>query len=65
MLRYNVESPETSYVQTRLCGRRKEEEKFKQNVYVNYKLDEFSYLLDVMDYVYDKVNANENLCNVL
>ena len=65
MLRYNVEKPETSYVQVRLFGRRKDEEKFNQIVYVNYKLDEFIYLLDVMKSVYDKVIANEPLCNVL
>ena len=65
MLRYNVEKPETSYVQVRLFGRKKDEEKFNQIVYVNYKLDEFLYLLDVMNSVYDKVNANEPLCNVL
>ena len=65
MLRYNVEKPENSYVQVRLFGRRKDEEKFNQIVYVNYKLDEFIYLLDVMNSVYDKVVANETLCNVL
>ena len=65
MLRYNMEKPETSYVQVRLFGRRKEEEKFNRIVYVNYKLDEFTYLLDVMNSVYDKVIANETLCNVL
>ena len=65
MLRYNAEKPETSYVQVRLFGRRKDEEKFNQIAYVNYKLDEFIYLLDVMNYVYDKVIANEPLCNVL
>ena len=36
MLRYNVEKPETSYVQVRLFGRRKDEEKFNQIVYLNY-----------------------------
>ena len=41
MLRYNVEKPETSYVRVRLFGRRKDEEKFNQIVYVNYQLDEF------------------------
>ena len=44
MLRYNVEKPETSYVQVRSFGRRKDEEKFSQIVYVNlmnYKLDDF------------------------
>ena len=35
MLRYNVEKPDTSYVQVRLFGRRKDEEKFNQNVYMN------------------------------
>ena len=65
MLSYNVEKPETSYVQVRLFGRRKDEEKFNQIVYVNYKIDEFIYLLDVMNSVYDKVIANEPLCNVL
>ena len=49
MLRYNVEKPKTSYVQARLYGRRKDEEKFNQIVYVNYKLDEFIYLLDAMN----------------
>ena len=35
MLRYNVEKPETSYVQVRLFRRRKEEQKLNQFVYVN------------------------------
>ena len=35
MLRYNVEKPETSYVQVRLFGRKKDEEKTNQIVYVN------------------------------
>ena len=65
MLRYNVEKPETSYVQVRLFGRKKDEEKFNQIVYVNSKLDEFVYLLDVMNSVFDKAMANEPLCNVL
>ena len=65
MLRYNVEKPETSYVQVRLFGRRKDEEKFNQIVYVKYKLAEFICLLDVMNSVYDKVYANEPVCNVL
>ena len=48
MLRYNVEKPETSYVQVRLFGRRRDEEKFNKIMYVNYKLDEFIFLLDEM-----------------
>ena len=39
LLRYRVDNPETSYAQVRLFGRKKEEEKFQQIVYVNYKLD--------------------------
>ena len=35
LLRYKVGNPETSYAQIRLFGRRKEEEKFQQIVYVN------------------------------
>ena len=64
LLRYKADNPETSYAQVRLFGR-KEEEKFQQIVYVNYKLDEFVYLLDVMNSVYDKVIANQPICNVL
>ena len=65
ILRYNVKKPETSYVQVRLFGRRMDEKKFIQNDYANFKLDEFFYLFDVMNSVYDKVIANEPLCNVL
>ena len=59
-----MENPETSYAQVRLFGRRKEEEKFQQIVYI-YGLDEFVYLLDVMNSVYDKVIANQPICNIL
>ena len=44
-LRYNVEKPKTSYVQVRLFGRREDEEKFNQIVYVKYKIDEFYFFL--------------------
>ena len=64
MLRYNVEKPETSHVQVRLFGRRKDEEKFHKIVYVNYKLEESIYLLDVINSVYDRVIANEPFCFV-
>ena len=63
LLRDKVDNPDTSYAQVRLFGRKTEEEKFQQIVYVNYKLDEFLYLLDVMNSVYDKVNANQPICN--
>ena len=65
LLRYIVDNPQTSYAQVRLSGRKTEEEKFQQIVYVNYRLDEFIYLLDVMDSVYDKVIANQPICTVL
>ena len=65
LLRYELDNPETSYAQVRLFGRKKEEEKFQQIVYVNYRLDEFVYLLDVMNSVYDKVIANQPTCNIL
>ena len=65
LLRYKVDNPETSYAQDRLFGRKKEEEKFQQIVYVNYRLDEFVYPLDVMNSVYDKVIANQPICKIL
>ena len=65
LLRYKVDNPETSYAQVRLFGRKKEEENFQQIVYVNYRLDEFVYLLDVMSSVFDKVIANKPICNIL
>ena len=65
LLRYKADNPETSYVQVRLFGRNKEEEKFQQIVNVNFKHDEIVYLLDVMNSVYDKVIANQPICNSL
>ena len=65
LLRYKVDKPESSYAQVRLFTRKKENEKFQQVVYVNYKLEEFIYLLDVMNSVYDKVITNQPICNVL
>ena len=41
LLRYKVDNPETSYAQVRLFGRKTEEEKFQQIVYVDYQLEEF------------------------
>ena len=51
LLRYNVDKPESSYAQVRLFARKKEDEKFQQIVYVNYKLEGFIFLLDVMNSV--------------
>ena len=47
LLRYEADNPETSLAQIRLFGRKREEEKFQRSLYVNYKLDEFVYLLDI------------------
>ena len=65
LTRYKADNPETSCAQVRLFGRKREEEKFQQIVYNNYKLDELVYLIDVMNSVYDKVIANQPNCNVL
>ena len=65
LLRYNVDNPESSYAQVRLFAGKKEDEKFQQVVYVNYKLEEFIYLLDVINSVYDKNITHQLICNVL
>ena len=65
MLRYKLDNPDTSDAQVRLSCGKTEAENFQQIEYVNYKLDEFVYLLDVMNSVYDKVIANQRICNVL
>ena len=65
LLRYNVDKTESSYAQVRLFARKKEDENFPQVVFVNYKLEDFIYLLDVMNSVYDKVITNQPICNVL
>ena len=36
----------------------------QQVVYVNFELEDFIYLPDVMNSVYDKVNTNQPICNV-
>ena len=65
LLRYKVDNPETSYAHVGLFGRKQVEEKFQRVVYVNYKLDEYVYILDVKNSVYDKEIANQPICNVL
>ena len=64
LLWYNVDKPESSYAQVRLFATKKEDEKFQQVVYVNYKLEEFIYLLDVMNSVSDKVITNQPISKV-
>ena len=65
LLRYNVDKPESFYAQVRLFAGKEEDEKFQQVVYVDYKLEEFIYSLDVMIFVFDKVSTNQRICNVL
>ena len=65
LLRYNVDKPESSYAQVRLFATKKEDEKFQQVVYVKHRLEEFIYLIDVMNSVYDKVLTNQPVCFVL
>ena len=64
LLRCNVDKPESSYAQIGLFARKKEDEKFQQFVYVNYKLEDLISLLGVMNSVYDKVVTNQPICNV-
>ena len=56
---------EISFAQVQLFARKEEDEKFQQNVYVNYKLEVIIYLLDVMNSAYDKNVTDQPLCNVL
>ena len=55
LLRYDVEKPESSFAQVRLIATKKEDEKFQHVVYVNYRLEEIIYLVDVMNSAYDKI----------
>ena len=65
LLWVNVDKPESFYAQIRLFARKNEDEMFQQVVYVNYKLEEFIYLIDVMNSVCDKNIFNQPICNVL
>ena len=47
-----------------LQRRKKEDEKYRQIVKVNYKLEEIVYLLDVVISVYDKRIVKRPICNV-
>ena len=65
LLRCNVHKSEISYAQVGLFARKKEDENFQKDLYVNWKLEEIIYLLDVLNSVYDKVITNQPICNVL
>ena len=67
MLRYNVNNPKSSYVQIRLFVPQQNDKiaftklQFIQIACVNYILDEFMELLDVMDSARDKILNNQPL----
>ena len=52
LLRYNMDKPESSYAQVQCFAVKNEEGNFQQIVLVNYKLDDFIYLPDVMNSVF-------------
>ena len=52
LVRYNVEKPASVFAQVQLFARKKEDEDFQQVVFVNYKLEDFIYLLELMTAVY-------------
>ena len=65
LLQYSVDMRESCYAQVRLFTRKKEDEKFQQIVYVNYKLEEIINLFDVMNSIYDNVIAIKPIFIVL
>ena len=65
MKKHCMDKPETTYVQLRLFTRNSEHDKLQQLVLVNYKYDEFLYLLDVITSIADQVLSNQSLCNIV
>ena len=65
LLRHSVDKPESSYAQVEIFARKKEDQKFQQIVYLKFNFEKFTYLLDVMNAVYDKVVTNQPICEVL
>ena len=65
MKKYCMDKPESTYVQLRLFTRNSEHDKFQQLVFVNYKYDEYLYLLDVITSISDQVLSNQSLCNIV
>ena len=54
MKKYCMDELESTYVQLRLLTRNSEHDKFQQLVFVNYKYDEFLYLLDNITSISDQ-----------
>ena len=57
-----MDKPKRSYAEIRLCASRKVDEKFQQIIYVNYNLEEFIYLLDTMNSVFEETFNIEPSC---
>ena len=64
LLRYKVDKPQSSNTHVKIFARKKENEKFQQIFYVNDDLEEFIFLPDVMNSVYDKVITTKPICKV-
>ena len=65
LVRYNMYKPESSFAQVPFLAGKKEDEKFQQDIYVKYKLEEFICLLVLMNSVYNQVITNQSICKFL
>ena len=65
MKKYCMDKPESRYVQLRVFTRNSEHDHNQQLVFVNYKYDEFLYLLNVTTSTSDQVLSNQSLCNIV
>ena len=65
LLRYKADKPEISHAEVRIFAGEREDEKFHQIVYINFELEEFIYLLAVLNSLYDIVNTKQPIRNVL
>ena len=65
LLRYSVDKPESYCAQVWIFATKKEDEKLQKIVYVNYKIEPFFYLLEVMKSVFGKVKTSQPICNLL
>ena len=61
LLRYLVDKTEGCCSQFRTILGKKEDEEFQHTVYANYKLEEVFYILDELNYLYDKDNTYQPL----
>ena len=65
LLRYSVDKQDVSQAQVRLFARKTNEEKFQQSVNVLYELQDVFRLFVAMNSVFENVNTNQSICNVL